>query len=98
MEKLVLALVHAIKRLRRYFQAHPIAVITDQPIKNILSNPEVAGRMQKWSIQLGEFGIHYRPGIFVKGQALPQRRKNRSRHNGPCSRTVRLMLTDAERE
>ncbi|GJS54607.1 reverse transcriptase domain-containing protein [Tanacetum coccineum] len=43
MEKLVLALVHASKRLRRYFQAYPITVITDQPIKNILSNPEVAG-------------------------------------------------------
>ncbi|GKB58777.1 reverse transcriptase domain-containing protein [Tanacetum coccineum] len=70
MEKLVLALVQASKRLRRYFQAHPIIVVTDQPIKNILSNPEVAGRMQKWSIQLGEFGIHYRPRISVKGQVL----------------------------
>ncbi|GKB03992.1 reverse transcriptase domain-containing protein, partial [Tanacetum coccineum] len=72
MEKLVLALVHASKRLRRYFQAHPIIVITDQPIKNILSNPEVAGRMQKWSIQLGEFGIHYRPRVSVKGQVLAE--------------------------
>ncbi|GKB78023.1 reverse transcriptase domain-containing protein [Tanacetum coccineum] len=70
MEKLVLALVHASKRLRRYFQPHLIVVITDQPIKNILSNPEVAGRMQKWSIQLGEFGIHYRPRISIKGQVL----------------------------
>ncbi|GKA27132.1 reverse transcriptase domain-containing protein [Tanacetum coccineum] len=69
-EKLVLALVHASKRLRRYFQAHPIVVVTDQPIKNILSNPEVAGRMQKWSIQLGEFRIHYRPRVSVKGQVL----------------------------
>ncbi|GJX50791.1 reverse transcriptase domain-containing protein, partial [Tanacetum coccineum] len=33
MEKLVLALVHASKRLKRYFQAHPIIVVTDQPIK-----------------------------------------------------------------
>nr|GFA39795.1 reverse transcriptase domain-containing protein [Tanacetum cinerariifolium] len=33
MEKLVLSLVFAAKRLRRYFQAHPITVITDQPIK-----------------------------------------------------------------
>ncbi|GKA49383.1 reverse transcriptase domain-containing protein [Tanacetum coccineum] len=70
MEKLMLALVYASKRLRRYFQAHPIIVITDQPIKNILSNPEVAGRMQKWSIQLGEFGIHYRPRVSIKGQVL----------------------------
>ncbi|GJR08301.1 reverse transcriptase domain-containing protein [Tanacetum coccineum] len=45
MEKLVLALVHASKRLRRYFEAHPIILITDQPIKNILSNPEVAGQV-----------------------------------------------------
>nr|GEW43829.1 reverse transcriptase domain-containing protein [Tanacetum cinerariifolium] len=33
MEKLVLSLVFAAKRLRRYFQAHPITVVTDQPIK-----------------------------------------------------------------
>nr|GEU59888.1 reverse transcriptase domain-containing protein [Tanacetum cinerariifolium] len=37
-EKLVLALVCTAKRLRRYFQAHPIVVITDQPIKQILAN------------------------------------------------------------
>ncbi|GJW37298.1 reverse transcriptase domain-containing protein [Tanacetum coccineum] len=34
-EKLVLALVHASKCLKRYFQAHPIIVITDQPIQPI---------------------------------------------------------------
>nr|GEZ66275.1 reverse transcriptase domain-containing protein [Tanacetum cinerariifolium] len=38
MEKLVLALVCATKRLRRYFHAHPIVVITDQPIKQILTD------------------------------------------------------------
>ncbi|GJY86581.1 reverse transcriptase domain-containing protein [Tanacetum coccineum] len=32
--------------------------------------PEAAGRMQKWSIQLGEFGIHYMPRVSVKGQVL----------------------------
>ncbi|GKB80656.1 reverse transcriptase domain-containing protein [Tanacetum coccineum] len=68
MEKLVLALVHASKRLKRYFQAHPIIVITDQPIQQVLSRPEVAGRLQKWSIELGEYAIHYRPRVSVKGQ------------------------------
>ncbi|GJR80494.1 reverse transcriptase domain-containing protein [Tanacetum coccineum] len=47
MEKLILALVSASKRLKRYFQAHTIVVITDQPIKQMLSNPEVAGRLLK---------------------------------------------------
>ncbi|GJU54625.1 reverse transcriptase domain-containing protein [Tanacetum coccineum] len=70
MEKLVLALVHASKRLKRYFQAHPIIVITDQPIQQVLSRPEVAGRLQKWIIELGEYAIHYRPRVSVKGQIL----------------------------
>ncbi|GKA01354.1 reverse transcriptase domain-containing protein [Tanacetum coccineum] len=52
MEKLVLALVHASKRLKRFFQAHPIIVVTGQPIKNILSSLEVAGRMQKAGVIL----------------------------------------------
>nr|GEY62357.1 reverse transcriptase domain-containing protein [Tanacetum cinerariifolium] len=70
MEKLVLALVHASKRLKRYFQAHPIIVITDQPIHQILLRPKVAGRLQKWSIELGEYAIHYRSRVSVKGQIL----------------------------
>ncbi|GKB47522.1 reverse transcriptase domain-containing protein [Tanacetum coccineum] len=70
MEKLVLALVHASKRLKRYFQAHPIIVVTDQPIQQVLSRPEVAGRLHKWSIELGEYTIHYRPRVSVKGQIL----------------------------
>nr|GEV72554.1 reverse transcriptase domain-containing protein [Tanacetum cinerariifolium] len=69
-KKLLLALVHASKRLKKYFQAHPIIVITDQPIQQILSRPEVAGRLQKWSIELREYAIHYRPRVSVKGQIL----------------------------
>nr|GEW32955.1 reverse transcriptase domain-containing protein [Tanacetum cinerariifolium] len=58
------------KRLRRYFQAHPITVITDQPIKQIMSHPDVTGPLQKWSIMLGEHNIMYRSRTSVKGQIL----------------------------
>nr|GEX28253.1 reverse transcriptase domain-containing protein [Tanacetum cinerariifolium] len=70
MEKLILALVSASKRLKRYFQAHTIIVITNQPIKQILSNLKVTGRLLKWSFELGEHDIHYRPRTSVKGQIL----------------------------
>ncbi|GKA60893.1 reverse transcriptase domain-containing protein [Tanacetum coccineum] len=70
MEKLVLALVHASKCLKRHFQAHPIIVIMDQPIQQVLSRPKVAGRLLKRSIELGEYAIHYRHRISVKGQIL----------------------------
>ncbi|GKA99381.1 reverse transcriptase domain-containing protein [Tanacetum coccineum] len=70
MEKLVLSLAFAAKRLRRYFQEHLIAVITDQPIKQIISRPDVAGRLQKWSVMLREHNITYRPRTLVKGKIL----------------------------
>ncbi|GKC22882.1 reverse transcriptase domain-containing protein [Tanacetum coccineum] len=70
MEKLILALVSASKRLKRYFQAHTIIVITDQPIKQILSNSEVIGRLLKWNFELEEHDIHYRPRTSIKGQIL----------------------------
>ncbi|GJY79088.1 reverse transcriptase domain-containing protein [Tanacetum coccineum] len=70
MEKLILALVSASKRLKRYFQAHTIVVITDQPIKQLLSNPEVTGRLLKWRFELEAHDIQYRPRTSVKGQIL----------------------------
>nr|GEU35421.1 reverse transcriptase domain-containing protein [Tanacetum cinerariifolium] len=51
-------------------QAHTIVVITDQPIKQLLSNPEVPGRLLKWRFELGEHDIQYRPRTSIKGQIL----------------------------
>ncbi|GJZ73308.1 reverse transcriptase domain-containing protein [Tanacetum coccineum] len=45
MEKLALSLIHMTRGLRRYFEAHPVKVITDQPIKNILNNTETFGKL-----------------------------------------------------
>nr|GEW96325.1 reverse transcriptase domain-containing protein [Tanacetum cinerariifolium] len=58
------------KRLQRYFQAHPITVITDQPIKQIMSCPDMVGRLQKWSVMLEEHNITYRPRTSLKGHIL----------------------------
>ncbi|GJT16463.1 reverse transcriptase domain-containing protein [Tanacetum coccineum] len=67
MEKLVLALLSASRRLKRYFQAHIIVVITDQPIKQLLSKSEISGRMLKWKLELEGYDIQYRPRTSIKG-------------------------------
>ena len=59
MEKLVLALVTATRKLRPYFQAHTIEVPTEYPIKQVLHKPEASGRLMKWAIELSEFDIRY---------------------------------------
>ncbi|GJV67646.1 reverse transcriptase domain-containing protein [Tanacetum coccineum] len=70
MEKLALALVHAARRLRRYFQAHPIKVITDSPIGQVLNNSGASGRLAKWAVELGTYGITYVLRVAIKGQVL----------------------------
>ncbi|XP_071912192.1 uncharacterized protein [Coffea arabica] len=69
-ERYVLALVHAARKLRTYFQAHPVVVITDQPLKQILSKPESSGRMVNWAVELSEYDLGYQPRTSIKAQAL----------------------------
>ena len=61
MEKLAFALVTMARKLKPYFQAHTIIVLTDQPLRRTMSSPEAAKRMALWAIELSEFDIQYRP-------------------------------------
>ena len=70
MEKLAFALVTTMQKLKPYFQAHTIIVLTDQPLKRAMSNPEAARMMALWAIELSEFDVQYRPRIAVKGQIV----------------------------
>lgn len=70
MEKWALALVVAARKLRQYFQAFPIVVVTNQPLRQMLHKPEASGRLVKWAIELSEFNISDRPQAMIKAYAL----------------------------
>ena len=70
MEKLILALVTAARKLRPYFQTHTIEVPTEYLMKQVLHKPETSGRLMKWAIELREFDIRYKPKNVIKGQVL----------------------------
>ena len=69
-EKLALALVLSARKLRPYFQAHLVEVITDQPLRQVLTKFDVAGRLLKWAVKLGEHDIRYVPRTTIKAQAM----------------------------
>ncbi|XP_077214758.1 uncharacterized protein LOC143849580 [Tasmannia lanceolata] len=69
-EKLVYALVMAARKLRPYFQAHTIKVLTGQPLRQILHRPDTSGRLVKWAVELSEFDIKYLPRPAIKAQVL----------------------------
>ncbi|XP_065635387.1 uncharacterized protein LOC136070035 [Quercus suber] len=47
-----------------------MTVLTDKPLRQAMSNPEAAGRLALWAIELSEFDIQYRPRTAVKGQVV----------------------------
>jgi ribonuclease HI len=69
-EKLAFALVTSARKLRPYFQAHTVRVLTDHPLKRVLFKPDTSGRLVNWAVELGEFDIEYLPRPAIKGQAL----------------------------
>jgi len=70
MEKLAFALVTASRKLRHYFQAHVINVLTDHPLNKAMNKLEVARRLIQWAIELSEFNVRYQLRSVIKVQAL----------------------------
>ena len=70
LEKAVLAVVHATRKLPHYFQAHTVVVLTQFLLKSILRSVDYTGRIAKWGMILGAFDIKYMPWTSVKGQVL----------------------------
>ena len=70
LEKTILAVVHATRKLPHYFQAHTVVVLTQLPLKSILRSVDYTGRVAKWGTILGAFDIKYMPRTSIKEQVL----------------------------
>ncbi|XP_028063793.1 uncharacterized protein LOC114267011 [Camellia sinensis] len=70
LEKLILALMVAARKLMRYFQAHTIGVLTDYPLQSTIRRAKASGQVSKWDLELGQYDIQFFPRIAIKGQVL----------------------------
>ena len=66
MEKIAFTLLVTSRKLRPYFQAHPIVVMTNQSIRKMMNKIDAASQL----IQLGQFDIEYQPQAAIKTQVL----------------------------
>ena len=57
LEQDALALWVATKKLRPYFQAHSIVVLTNLPLRSTIHKPDLSGRMARWAVELSEYDI-----------------------------------------
>ena len=67
MEKLAFTLVTVVRKLKPYFQAYTVIVLTDKPLQKAISSPEVAGQMVLQAIELSEFDVQYHLHTTMKG-------------------------------
>ena len=65
-----MALLVASRKLRHYFDAHPITIYTSHLLKDALRRADFSGRMEKWYVELGRFHIEYLPRTSIKGQVI----------------------------
>ncbi|GAV58308.1 RVT_3 domain-containing protein [Cephalotus follicularis] len=69
-EKYAYALIIAARKLRSYFQAHTIRILTDKPLRQVLVKPDTSGRLVKWSVELDKFDVKFETRLEIKSQVL----------------------------
>ena len=70
LEKAILAVVHATRKLPHYFQAHTVVVLTQLPLRFVLQIANYTRKIAIWNIILGVVDIKYMPQTSIKGQVL----------------------------
>jgi hypothetical protein len=74
-QKLLYAVVLAWRKLRHYFEAHPVTVVSSFLLGEIIRNPDAAGRITKWSVELMGETLAYALRKAIKSQILGLRRR-----------------------
>ncbi|XP_071917133.1 uncharacterized protein [Coffea arabica] len=70
-EKLCLSLIFVIQKLKHYFQAHTIRIISkSNPIKYVMAKPILSDRLARWYLQFQQFEIIYVPAKTAKRQIV----------------------------
>jgi hypothetical protein len=68
--KLLYVVLIASRKLRHYFQAHRVVVVTSFPLRAILHNSNATGNIAKWAAELAELQLDFQPRHAIKSQVL----------------------------
>jgi hypothetical protein len=60
-QKLLYAVVLTRRKLRHYFEAHPVTIVYSFPLGEIIRNPDAVGRIAKWPVELMGETLAYAP-------------------------------------
>jgi hypothetical protein len=59
-------MVLARRKLRHYFESHPVTVVSSFPLGEVIQNREATGRITKWAVELLGDSLTYAPRKAIK--------------------------------
>jgi hypothetical protein len=68
--KLLYVVLIASRKLRHYFQAHKISMVTSYPLRVVLHNLNATGNIAKWAVELAKFELDFVARHAIKSQVL----------------------------
>jgi ribonuclease HI len=69
-QKLLYAVILTRRKLRHYFESHPVTVVSSFPLGEIIQCREASGRIAKWAVELMGETLSFVPRRALKSQVL----------------------------
>jgi hypothetical protein len=98
-QKLLYAVILTRRKLRHYFESHPITVMSSFPLGEIIQFREASGRIAKWAVEIMGETISFAPRkassprcwqtSWLNGSTPSSQQLRSNRNSGPCSSTGR---------
>ena len=95
LEKMAYALIMATRKLKPYFQAHPVKVVTGLPLKKVLTDFNSSGRLLGWALELTQYALTYHPPVAQKSQIFADFLADYSKPQEPVSSKWTLSVDGA---
>jgi hypothetical protein len=58
------------RKLKHYFLAHTVRVVSNSPLPRVLQSKEATGRIAQWAVKIGQYDVEFVPRWAIKFQAL----------------------------
>jgi hypothetical protein len=70
LQKLFYAVLMTTRKLKHYFLAYTIRVVSDRPLAHVLQSKEPTEQITQWTVEISQYDIEFVPRRAIKSQAL----------------------------
>jgi hypothetical protein len=65
-QKLLYAIVMMTRKLKHYFLAHTVQVVSDRPLARVLQSKEAMGQIAQWAVEISQYDIEFIPRRAIR--------------------------------